>query len=118
SGGADSARGGCQARIPAKWVPDTFPTSEHLGRVRLRRLAAAVAVRDEVPRDHLVIREARADHRIDARFGIDDDLEERRAVVGEKLLEHALDVALVVEALRPLEAVRLRGLDEVLLAQR
>ena len=73
---------------------------------------------DVVAGDHLVVRLARTHHRVHAGLGVDDHLEERRALELDELLHHARHVLLAVEAHREAEAVGLRGLDEVLLVQR
>ena len=84
-------------------------------RARRRRLFATL---DEVAGNHLVVAQARADHRVDAGIGIDDDLEEGRALELHELLNRLLEVCIVVESFRELEAVGFGRLDEVLAVQR
>src|SRR6185437_16510128 len=72
---------------------------------------------DEFAGYHLFVALARTHHRIDTRIRIDHDLEERRSVETDELLDDPWHVFLAVEAHRVAKAVGLSRADEVLLVQ-
>ena len=81
----------------------------------VRRLVATL---DEVTGNHLVVAQARADHRVDAGVGVDDDLKKCRALELHECLDRACDVFRFVELFANLKAVGFGSLDEILAMQR
>src|SRR5690242_2833345 len=117
---ADSARLMSSQRKPLLCRACSFAwssTSEHLRRPGCLDVHL-VARGNEIAGDHVLVGLPRAYHRVDARVGVDHDLEECRSREREELADDARHVGLALEAHRVAKAVGLGRLDEVLLVER